>query len=118
MKTKVKRIYEAPHKTDGTRILVDRLWPRGISKAVAQVDYWPKILTPSSALRAWFHQDKAKRYLEFARRYQQELKNNRTEIIASLPEVTDATLVTAVKTEDFEQSHLPTLTHFLNHLSR
>ena len=52
-----KRIYQAVSKQDGTRILVDRIWPRGIKKADAQIDLWPKDLTPSTELRKWFHED-------------------------------------------------------------
>ena len=68
-----KRIYDAPEKTDGYRVLVDRLWPRGISKKRAALDAWLTDLAPSTALRTWFHHD-PKRWREFARRYRAELR--------------------------------------------
>ena len=69
---KIKRAYEDPAQDDGVRILVDRLWPRGLSKARAQIDLWLKDLAPSSTLRRWFNHDPA-RWAEFRRRYASEL---------------------------------------------
>ena len=69
---KTKRIYEEPSPDDGVRILVDRLWPRGIRRAEAQVDRWLKDIGPSTALRKWFGHDPA-RWDEFKRRYFDEL---------------------------------------------
>jgi uncharacterized protein YeaO (DUF488 family) len=69
---KIKRAYEDPSHDDGVRILVDRLWPRGLSKARAHVDLWLKDLAPSSTLRRWFNHDPA-RWAEFRRRYAREL---------------------------------------------
>ncbi len=69
---KTKRIYEAPSTDDGVRILVDRLWPRGIRKVDAQVDRWLKDIGPSTALRKWFGHD-PERWDEFTRRYFKEL---------------------------------------------
>jgi uncharacterized protein YeaO (DUF488 family) len=70
---RIKRIYETAAAADGLRLLVDRLWPRGISKARARLDGWPKQLAPSSALRAWFHHAPG-RWAEFERRYRSELR--------------------------------------------
>ena len=67
MKIQIKRVYEAIGAADGKRILVDRLWPRGLSKAQAQLDLWPKELTPSNALRQWYHEDIEQRWDEFQR---------------------------------------------------
>ena len=69
---RTKRAYEAPAPQDGTRILIDRLWPRGIKKEALAVDQWCKELAPSTALRQWFGHDPA-RWLEFRRRYAAEL---------------------------------------------
>ncbi|MGH7013349.1 MAG: DUF488 domain-containing protein [Stellaceae bacterium] len=69
----LKRAYEPPAPRDGTRILVDRLWPRGVSKAKAHIDLWLKDVAPSTALRQWFGHDPA-RWSEFRRRYRAELK--------------------------------------------
>jgi uncharacterized protein YeaO (DUF488 family) len=71
----IKRVYDRPADTDGTRILVDRLWPRGLSKAKAALDGWDKEVAPSPALRKWFDH-RPERFAEFARRYRAELKHN------------------------------------------
>lgn len=71
----IKRIYEAPHKDDGYRVLVDRLWPRGVSKESAQLDEWIKEISPSDDLRTWFNHD-AKKWQDFKRKYQEEIKNH------------------------------------------
>jgi uncharacterized protein YeaO (DUF488 family) len=75
MTIQLKRVYEAPSKEDGTRILVDRLWPRGLTKEKACVDLWLKEIAPSTELRKWFDHDPAK-WAEFKARYKFELKNN------------------------------------------
>ena len=67
-----KRVYDAPESSDGLRVLVDRLWPRGLSKERAQVDRWLKDVAPSRELREWFGHDPAK-FAEFRRRYEAEL---------------------------------------------
>ena len=69
---RLKRAYEPPEETDGTRILVDRLWPRGVSKADARLDDWIKQIAPSAELRTWFGHD-PERWDEFRRRYRAEL---------------------------------------------
>jgi uncharacterized protein YeaO (DUF488 family) len=71
----LKRIYEPPSPADGRRILVDRLWPRGVSKAKAHIDVWMKDVAPSNELRRWFGH-RPERWLEFRRRYIDELKSN------------------------------------------
>lgn len=70
-----KRIYEAAEPDDGYRVLVDRLWPRGVSKERAALDEWAKDIAPSTELRKWFSHDPAK-YAEFTKRYIDEVKNN------------------------------------------
>ena len=76
---KLKRIYEKPSKGDGFRILVERLWPRGMSKDRAAVDLWMKEVAPSPELRKWFAHDPAK-WEEFRRRYVKELEKKTNEI--------------------------------------
>jgi uncharacterized protein YeaO (DUF488 family) len=71
----IKRAYEPALATDGTRILVDRLWPRGVSKEEAAVSEWMKDIAPSTALRKWFGHD-PERWEEFRRRYARELERN------------------------------------------
>ena len=75
MKIHLKRVYDDPSEKDGTRILVDRLWPRGLTKAKAHVDLWLKEIAPSNELRKWFAHDPAK-WPEFRARYKAELKHN------------------------------------------
>lgn len=75
MEIKIKRAYESPDSTDGYRILVDRLWPRGISKDKAKVDFWPKELAPSTELRLWYGHD-PENWPEFKSRYFAELDSN------------------------------------------
>jgi len=73
---KIKRVYEPAAKSDGLRILVDRLWPRGLSKSKAKIDLWLKELAPSSELRKWFGHDPEK-WPEFQKRYTKELRKNK-----------------------------------------
>ena len=70
---KLKRIYAAPDSTDGYRVLVDRLWPRGVSKEKAHIELWMKEIGPSDRLRKWFAHD-PKRWVEFQKRYREELR--------------------------------------------
>jgi uncharacterized protein YeaO (DUF488 family) len=72
----IKRVYEKPAKTDGLRILVDRLWPRGLSKEKAAVALWLRDVAPSNELRKWFGHDAAK-WKEFQVRYRKELRQNK-----------------------------------------
>ena len=75
MAFQIKRAYEPPSPSDGTRVLVDRLWPRGLRKADAHVALWMMDVAPSPELRVWFHHD-PERFTEFRRRYTSELRKN------------------------------------------
>jgi len=75
MNIKIKRVYEQPDKTDGERILVDRLWPRGLTKGKASVDLWLKEIAPSTELRKWFGHDPDK-WKSFRGRYETEIRHN------------------------------------------
>lgn len=103
MTVQVRRVYEDPRPDDGARVLVDRLWPRGVSKERAALDEWCKQVAPSPELRTWFHHD-PDRYDEFVRRYRDELSSGEQhEALKSLRERADAgtlTLVTATKDEN------------------
>lgn len=72
---RLKRVYEAPAAGDGLRVLVERLWPRGLTKQRAKVDGWLKAIAPSAALRTWFGHDPVK-WNAFCKRYEAELKRN------------------------------------------
>jgi uncharacterized protein YeaO (DUF488 family) len=73
MAVKLKRVYLKPEKSDGCRVLVDRLWPRGLSKQKAKVDHWLRDIAPSTALRRWYGHE-PRRWVEFKRRYFAELR--------------------------------------------
>lgn len=75
MTVQIKRVYEEPAPTDGYRVLVDRLWPRGVSKDRAKLDLWLKEVAPSSELREWFGHV-PERFTEFSKKYEAELTNN------------------------------------------
>lgn len=97
---KLKRAYEQPSADDGTRVLVDRLWPRGIKKADAAIDVWMKELAPSTELRRWFGHDPG-RWDEFRRRYRAELssKANLLEELRTRARQGPLTLVFAARDE-------------------
>ena len=73
MRLTVKRVYEKPARRDGTRVLVDRLWPRGLTKEAAAVDLWLRELAPSNELRKWYHENR-EAWTSFRRRYLRELR--------------------------------------------
>lgn len=75
MSVTLKRVYDPPSKSDGKRVLIDRLWPRGLSKEKARVDLWLKEIAPSTELRKWFNHDPEK-FAEFNKRFRAELKGN------------------------------------------
>ena len=79
MKMKIKRVYERPAKEDGTRILVDRLWPRGLTKQKASIDLWLKEIAPTTELRKWFNHEPGKRN-DFKKKYVGELKKNKEQV--------------------------------------
>ncbi len=99
---KIKRAYQEPEEEDGFRILVDRLWPRGISKEKLKLDLWLKDVAPSNELRKWFAHDPDK-WAEFKEKYREELKNKKTFIlkIKDLEKKNDTiTLVYGAKDEE------------------
>ena len=91
---KLKRAYEAASKDDGLRVLVERLWPRGVSKQKAQIDLWLKALAPSTELRQWYGHDPA-RWPQFCKRYRAELKGQ-GDMLALLKYVTQEKTVTFI----------------------
>jgi uncharacterized protein YeaO (DUF488 family) len=77
MSFQIKRVYDPAEKSDGIRVLVDRLWPRGVSRQKAHLDHWMKDIAPTPALRTWFDH-KPERFAEFRQRYKKELAGNDT----------------------------------------
>jgi uncharacterized protein YeaO (DUF488 family) len=94
LRIQIKRVYEEPSRADGVRILVDRLWPRGLSKEKARVDIWLKEIAPTTELRKWFNHD-PKKWTEFQTRYRRELKSNAA-VVATLKEKVAEVPVTLV----------------------
>jgi len=109
---KLKRVYEHPSNGDGLRILVERLWPRGLSKAAAGIDHWAKDVAPTPALRTWFGH-RPERWEEFRRRYFVELKANSAAVDAlrTLCAKQNITFVFAAK--DVERNGAIALREFL-----
>ncbi len=106
MNIKVKRIYEPPADDDGVRVLVDRLWPRGVSKDRAQIDHWFRDLAPSTELRKWYGHDHAK-WDEFKRRYARELEDNAETLneLSDLVRAKPVTFVFSSKEERLNNAH-------------
>jgi uncharacterized protein YeaO (DUF488 family) len=103
---KIKRVYDAVDNSDGFRILVDRLWPRGLSKKKAKIELWLKDVAPSSELRKWFAHD-SKKWTEFKRRYFKELADDKPELIGLLRKKTKegtVTLLYAAKNEEYNNA--------------
>jgi uncharacterized protein YeaO (DUF488 family) len=114
---KVKRIYEPAEKTDGIRILVDRLWPRGVKKETAQLDEWLKAIAPSDGLRKWFHQDADPgKWQEFKAKYILELKQN--DAVVHLQDIISKNKVVTLlyAAHDQQQNHALVLLEFIDKL--
>jgi len=106
-RVRVRRVYEEPDPGDGTRVLVDRIWPRGLTKARAALDEWCKDVAPSGELRKWYGHDPA-RFEEFGRRYRLELKDpERAEALAHLRALAKdrpLTLLTATRQPEISEA--------------
>ena len=99
----IKRIYEEPSDEDGTRILVDRLWPRGLTKEKARVDLWLKQIAPSTELRKWFGHDTGK-WAAFQRRYLDELKTHGEQLALLKQEAARGPVTLLFGTRDVEHN--------------
>lgn len=102
---KIKRIYDSPSADDGLRILVDRLWPRGVSKERAHIDYWYKEIAPSIELREWFGH-KQEHFKEFENKYKKELEQQ-TELLKKIKDTSakqSVTLIYAAKDTEMNQA--------------
>jgi uncharacterized protein YeaO (DUF488 family) len=117
MKIRLKRVYEDPTPDDGVRILVERLWPRGLTKARARVDLWMKEIAPSPELRKWYQHDTA-RWHEFESRYRAELAQN-AELVEQLRKQCRSETVTFVyAARDEEHNSAQVLKGFLDQRKR
>ena len=105
MNIKLKRAYEPAEKDDGFRVLVDRLWPRGVSKEKAKLDLWLKEIAPTTELRKWFGHDPAK-WKEFQRRYLGELRQNAepVKLLQDKAKTDTVTLIYAARDEEHNEA--------------
>ncbi|MBS0423250.1 MAG: DUF488 domain-containing protein [Proteobacteria bacterium] len=112
----LKRAYESPEPSDGFRILVDRLWPRGVSKDAAQIDWWFKDIAPSTSLRKWFGHDPLK-WDEFRNRYFQELDQNPVAVGQLVEHLRRGTVTLVYGAKDKAHSHALALKTYLEDLT-
>ena len=101
---RVKRVYEEPAASDGFRVLVDRLWPRGLTKAAARIDFWAKDIAPSTELRRWYHANRSA-WTEFRTRYLAELKGQHDTLKALLVHAEGRPITLLYGAKDSEHTH-------------
>lgn len=109
---RIKRAYEPPVSGDGYRILVDRLWPRGLSKQQLKIDRWLKDVAPSNELRRWFGHDPAK-FAEFKKLYEKELHDNPA--VAEMEEVKEPVITLVYSAKDEQHNQAVVLKSYLSH---
>lgn len=110
---RMKRVYEAPARSDGTRILVDRLWPRGLSKESARIDFWARAISPSSELRRWYRHDAAK-WPEFKKRFFAELDANPEGLEELRPYVASGTVTLLYGSKESRLNNAAALLEYLS----
>jgi uncharacterized protein YeaO (DUF488 family) len=113
MAVKIKRIYEPAAKSDGHRVLVDRLWPRGIKREQAAIDEWTREVAPSQELRHWFGHD-PERFDEFRRRYLDELQDHPEELQALRDRARKGTVTLLFGARDTEHNNAAVLAEVLH----
>ena len=113
MPIQVKRIYDPPAETDGKRILIDRLWPRGLSKASAGVDLWLRDIAVSTELRKWYQHDPAK-WTEFKRRYFREIDAQPAAVQELKNAVSEGTVTLLFASKELELNNAVALREYLN----
>jgi uncharacterized protein YeaO (DUF488 family) len=112
MSLKIKRVYDRPSPADGRRVLVDRLWPRGLTKEKAHVDLWAKQLAPSTELRKWFDHDPQK-WGQYKRKYFSELRHHERELSALKQEARRKPVTLVFSTRDVEHNNAVAIVEFL-----
>lgn len=112
MDVRVKRVYEPAVSSDGYRVLIDRLWPRGVSRKRAQLDEWDRELAPSTKLREWFAHDPG-RFTDFRRRYMEELNPQRPRIAELRHRARERTLTLVYAARDVEHNDAVVLAEVL-----
>jgi uncharacterized protein YeaO (DUF488 family) len=114
---RIKRVYDPPGADDGLRILIDRLWPRGLAKSKLKLDAWPKHLSPSNALRKWYQHDPEK-FAEFRKRYVAELKAEGEGLDELRAAVKGQTVTLLTATKELDLSHATVLRGLLGSSAR
>ncbi len=117
MAVRIKRAYESPRRADGYRVLIDRIWPRGVSKEEAHLDEWARELAPSSELRRWFGHEPAK-FDEFRRRYRAELAGHKEKLRELRGRGRRGTLTLVYSARDTEHNDAVVLAELLRRGSR
>lgn len=112
MDIRVKRVYRAQRQSDGFRVLVDRLWPRGLTKERMRLDWWAKELAPSTELRHWYHHE-AERWEEFTRRYAHELDQNGEAVASLLARAREGPVTLLYAAKDEERNNAVALKSYL-----
>jgi uncharacterized protein YeaO (DUF488 family) len=115
IRLQLKRVYDERNEQDGARFLVERLWPRGITKLVLADAQWLKDVAPSAELRKWFHHD-TKRWNEFRRRYFAELKHRKDRLSPMLDAARRGTVTLLYSSHDSKHNNAVALKEFLEHL--
>jgi uncharacterized protein YeaO (DUF488 family) len=113
MNIQIKRVYEKPDANDGFRILVDRLWPRGLTKEKAAADLWLKDIAPSTELRKWFNHDPEK-WKEFQKKYQKELKENKEAVSVLKEHLKQGPVTLLYGAKDQEHNEAEVLKNFVS----
>jgi uncharacterized protein YeaO (DUF488 family) len=113
---RLKRVYEKPARADGRRVLVDRIWPRGLTKREARIDEWLKEIAPSAKLRKWFGHDPA-RWKEFKKRYAAELDDRREQVEALARECKKRTVTLLFGAKDPKHNNAVALKDYIERLS-
>ena len=109
---RVKRVYDPPAAADGMRILIDRLWPRGIKKEAMRLDLWAKEISPSTGVRQWYGHD-PERFAEFRRRYLAELAEQKEYLDALRAKIRGRTVTLVTATRELDLSHAEVLREVL-----
>ena len=112
MGIKIKRVYDKPAKSDGYRVLIDRIWPRGLTKSDARIDEWLKEIASSTGLRKWFNHDPAK-WEQFKKKYAAELKEHREELEKLARESRKRTVTLVFGAKDTAHSNAMALKEYL-----
>jgi len=112
---RVKRVYDLPAKADGYRMLVDRLWPRGLKKSEARIDEWLREIAPSTALRKWFKHDPDK-WKEFKKKYSAELDDHREQVEKLAREARKRTITLLFSARDTEHNNAVALKEYIEQL--